>query len=185
MTWNDALAYCHWLGERWRELAGERRGVGEAGAMWSAVAKGELVVTLPSEAEWEKAARGVDGRIFPWGDKFDENRANAEETDLGERSTVGCFPGGASPCGCEELSGNVWEWTRSLGFSIEPHFLYPYLAGDGRENLEAHERRVLRGGAFFNEPRAVRCAIRVGEHPDYQLHDIGFRVVLSPFRSGL
>jgi formylglycine-generating enzyme required for sulfatase activity len=181
VTWNDVLAYCVWLGKRLVELARERRRDGEADAMWSAVAQGELGVALPSEAEWEKAARGADGRIFPWGDRFDENRANSSAAGIGDRSAVGCFPGGVSRYGCEDMSGNVWEWTRSLRGS------YPYLSGDGRENLETSERglRVLRGGAFFNDSRFVRCAARVWYVPDLRYDYFGFRVVLSPFRSGL
>ncbi|MFL6235043.1 MAG: formylglycine-generating enzyme family protein, partial [Thermoanaerobaculia bacterium] len=127
--------------------------------------------------EWEKAARGADGLIYPWGQETDANRANYRDTGLGERSSVGCFPGGASPYGIEELSGNVFEWTRSLAGD------YPYEPVAAREELEASSEvfRVLRGGAFSHESRFVRCAFRGWGNPDIRDVGIGFRVVLSPF----
>jgi formylglycine-generating enzyme required for sulfatase activity len=84
--------------------------------------------------------------------------------------------GGASPYGVEDLSGNVWEWTRNL------YRGYPYDPGDGREDLEAGRtvHRVLRGGAFYNEARSVRCAYRYWNLPFYRFRDFGFRVVASP-----
>jgi len=182
VTWHDALAYCGWLGDR---LAEEARNPVREGDLWSELRRGGLRVTLPSEAEWEKAARGGDGRIYPWGSEADPNRANFGETGLPGRSAVGCFPGGASPCCCEELSGNVWEWTRSLWGEAwsKPRFAYPYVSDDGREVIEASSEvlRVLRGGAFDNVSRSVRCAVGLGFSPDYWNDGVGFRVVLSPF----
>jgi formylglycine-generating enzyme required for sulfatase activity len=92
VSWHDAMAYCKWLSE----VTGEK-------------------ITLPSEAEWEKAARGDrDRRVYPWGDTFDPSRCNCWNLGLGRTTPVGIFPDGASPYGCLDMSGNVWEWTRSL-----------------------------------------------------------------------
>ncbi len=112
---------------------------------------------------------------YPWGNESDPNRANYDDTGIGLTSAVGCFPGGASPYGVEDLSGNVWEWTRSL------YENYPYDPGDGRENLEEEGSRVLRGGAFGFAADYVRCASRVTWGPGYRVLNRGFRVVVSPF----
>jgi formylglycine-generating enzyme required for sulfatase activity len=156
VSWHDAMAYCGWLTEKLRELGG---------------AFAKLRAALPSEAEWEKAARGTDGREYPWGDKPDPENANYHDSGIGEPSTVGCFPGGASPCGCEEMSGNVWEWTRSLWRS--------------REDSAASGPRVLRGGAYGYVASFVRCAVRYRNDPTFRYRYLGFRVVLLPFSSDL
>jgi formylglycine-generating enzyme required for sulfatase activity len=170
ITWYEALAFTRWLTEIWRKNA--RIGLQD-------------IVTLPSEAEWEKAARGTDGRRYPWGKKPDPQRANFRDTGIGTTNTVGCFPGGASPYGVEEMSGNVWEWTRSLwgpDYS-KPKYRYPYDATDGREDLAAGENvlRVLRGGWFNFTSRLVRCAFRIRYLPYLWFNLIGFRVVSFPF----
>jgi formylglycine-generating enzyme required for sulfatase activity len=162
VTWYDTLAFCRWLSER-------------AG----------LPVTLPSEAEWEKAARGTDGRIYPWSDEPpDETRCNFGDL-AGGTTPVGHYsPQGDSPYGCADMAGNVWEWTRSLWEEStgKPDFRYPYDPGDGREDLEAGRevRRVLRGGAFDSLVRYVRCAFRYRSYPYYRRRYRGFRVVASP-----
>jgi formylglycine-generating enzyme required for sulfatase activity len=172
VSFHDALAYCVWLQERL--------------AAWGWL-EGGWKVTLPSEAEWERAARGEDGWRYPWGEDADPERANYDESGISEPSTVGCFPCGKSPYGCEEMSGNVWEWTRSLWGTSGSTYEYPYDKGDGREDLEASPEvlRVLRGGAFYFDSRGVRCAFRYSFVPGLRFGFVGFRLVLLPFSSDL
>jgi formylglycine-generating enzyme required for sulfatase activity len=197
ISWYEALAYTRWLGEK---LAGwARQGIWQRETkteaqrqFWQGLATGRLVAALPGEAEWEKAARaplpsplgrgaGGEGEsIYPWGDEFDPDKGNTSETGIGTTTAVGCFPGGASPCGALDLSGNAWEWTRSLWGD------YPY-PQDGealkaRENLSAGPdvRRVLRGGSFGNSARYARGAVRDWYSPDFRNWYLGLRVVVVP-----
>lgn len=167
VSWPAARAFCEWLTERWRA---------------NVTIEHAWTVALPSEAEWEKAARGTDGRRYPWGEEADPEKANYDETAIGGRSTVGCFPGGVSPYGCEEMSGNVWEWTRSLGDeNYDKPIDYPYDSADGRENPTATGRRVLRGGSCHFDASHVRCAFRRKSGSAARSWFAGFRVVLLPF----
>ncbi|HLF28816.1 MAG TPA: SUMF1/EgtB/PvdO family nonheme iron enzyme [Anaerolineae bacterium] len=159
ISWRDAQAYCKWLTGEWRKF-------GKIGA--------DEVVRLPSEAEWEKAARGGDKRAWPWGNEFDPDKANSSESGIGNTSAVGSFPAGESPYGCLDLAGNAWGWCQSKRAS------YPYRADDGREDLRGNDSRVLRGGAWSYLSRSARCAFRFDAHPDGRDGDIGFRVVVSP-----
>ena len=150
VSWDDVVAYCRWLAE----------------------ATGKPY-RLPSEAEWEKGARGADGRIWPWGNRWDPQRCNSSEGGKGGPTPVGAYPQGASPYGCLDMAGNVWEWTSSL------YKGYPYDAADGREDLEAEGRRVLRGGAFFDSDYFTRCAGRIYGDAVARTDDVGVRVVVS------
>jgi formylglycine-generating enzyme required for sulfatase activity len=156
VSWHDAVTYCDWL----TEVIGKP-------------------YRLPSEAEWEKGARGSDGRIYPWGNQWDAGRCNSKEGGKGDTTPVWAYPQGASPYGLLDMAGNVWEWTRNLWSTS---FKYPYDPADGREDLDAPSviLRVLRSGAFDDNKRLVRCAYRRGNI----LHNFpwrhGFRVVMSP-----
>ena len=117
-------------------------------------------------------------RIYPWGTEAEPERMNFSETGVGRTSAVGSFPGGVAPYGNEEMSGNVWEWTRSI------YEGYPYPKQrekrQQREDLTAVGRRVLRGGSFGDNQVNVRCAARNYAGSDYRLNYYGFRIVLSP-----
>jgi formylglycine-generating enzyme required for sulfatase activity len=166
VSWHDARAFVDWLN---RSAAG--------------VVPAGLTFRLPSEAEWEKAARGTDGRIWPWGNTWDAARCNCE-SQIGDTTPVGQYsPQGDSPYGCVDMAGNVWEWTVSLwGKDVEkPDYKYPYTAGDGRENVRAPDevRRELRGGSFDGPRGVVRCAYRISFNPGDRSGSDGFRVVLG------
>jgi formylglycine-generating enzyme required for sulfatase activity len=158
VTWHDAMAYCRWLAQ-----------------------VTDVPYSLPSEAEWEKGARGTDGRIYPWGNDWDATRCNTIEEGKKETTPVGAYPQGASPYGLLDMAGTVMEWTRSLwGRDADrPDFAYPYDPEDGREVLDVGDdvRRVVRGGSFFYSRLFARCACRGWVDPDQAFFDRGFRIV--------
>lgn len=158
VSWHNAQAYCKWLTVEWR--ATDKIGPNAS-------------VRLPTEAEWEKAARSADKRRYPWGDKFDPLKANVAKTELGRTSAVGMFPAGASAYGCLDMAGNVWEWCQTQWAK------YPYNVEDGREVLEGNNPRMLRGGPFNRYARLGRCASRYHLHPDIRSDNLGFRVVVA------
>jgi len=158
ISWYESVAYCRWLSA-------------ESGQPYR----------LPAEAEWEKAARGLDGRRYPWGDDFEANRLNVNEGRQVVMTTtpVGLYPGGAGPLGLFDCAGNVWEWcaTQAPGLQLKP---YPY---DVTENewttakLEGTNVRVLRGGSWSHLRNDARCAVRLRLSPYGSSFNIGVRVV--------
>jgi formylglycine-generating enzyme required for sulfatase activity len=158
VSWEETLEFCAWLTAMIAE---------------STIYNLPSVIRLPTEAEWERAARGVDGRVFPWGDVWDAARANARDGGAGGTTAVGAYPQGASPAGCLDMAGNVWEWTASLDA------LYPYIPGDGREEPRAPGRRILRGGCYANPPGFARCACRFRLPPNLRNEFLGFRLAIT------
>ncbi len=127
---------------------------------------------MPTEAEWEKASRGTDGRIYPWGNTWEANRANSEDAGFQKTVPVGQYPSGVSPYDALDMAGNVWEWTQSV------YIPYPYNPADGREDLSnpAGKNFTLRGGAWLTLPINLRAAYRRCQTPDFHYLYVGFRL---------
>jgi iron(II)-dependent oxidoreductase len=173
ISWREALEYCNWL----QSVIGTE--------LPAKIGR----VRLPTEAEWEKAARGsAEGareREWPWGSEFDKRNCNSEESGKKTTTPVGFYsPDGDSPFGIADMAGNVWEWTVSLwGLDLfKPQYRYPYQPQDGREKLDAPPSvyRVVRGGAFNSRSSSVRCAYRYWFDPRARSDSLGFRVVIGP-----
>ncbi len=170
VTWREALEYCNWLqGVSGRDLPG---------------AAGRI--RLPTEAEWEKAARGMlAAHEWPWGDEFDQARCNSEESGKKTTTPIGFYsPQGDSAYGVADMVGNVWEWTASLWGQdlFRPQYRYPYQPRDGREKLDASNAlyRVVRGGAFNSRQSSARVAYRYWFDPRARSESVGFRIVIAP-----
>jgi formylglycine-generating enzyme required for sulfatase activity len=156
ISWYDAMEYCKWLKE---ELLEEIRG---------------SVVRLPSEAEWEKAARGEFGNEWPWGNNFDPQNCNSMEGHKGTTTPVGSYsPDGDSPYGAADMAGNVWEWCMTK-------WQDSYKDYRNDNSTEGGGYRVLRGGSFLDLAEAVRCPVRDFYIPGGWSKNVGFRVVISP-----
>jgi formylglycine-generating enzyme required for sulfatase activity len=150
VTWYEAAAYARWLAARTRKP-----------------------FRLPTEAEWERAAAGIERRKYPWGNRTSDETANHRDTGIGQTTPVGIFEQDCTPEGICDMGGNVWEWCSSLNMD------YPYRADDGREDLDAPGSRILRGGAFDNPRTVLHCTHRRNAEPRARVALIGFRVAVS------
>ncbi|MBN1430397.1 MAG: SUMF1/EgtB/PvdO family nonheme iron enzyme [Anaerolineae bacterium] len=150
LTWYEAYAFSCWL-----------------------AAKTGKPYRLPTEAEWERAAAGIEGRKYPWGNRASDDTTNTQEAGIRQTTAVGIFPADQTPEGVCDLGGNVWEWTNSLAKD------YPYKAGDGRERTEGKGARVLRGGSYDSPRKVIHCTQRRPMDPATRAALIGFRVAMD------
>jgi formylglycine-generating enzyme required for sulfatase activity len=152
VSWSDAVAFCQWAARTTRKP-----------------------IRLLTEAEWEKAARGTDGRRYPWGNTWQAGRCNTWEASIKDTTPVDHYPRGRSPYGVYDMSGNVWEWTSTI---YQP---YPYRVNDGREDMTVSDKwRVIRGCSYWSDSRWARAAYRYDGLGGWD--DAGFRVGLAaPF----
>jgi formylglycine-generating enzyme required for sulfatase activity len=162
VSWYEAVAYARWL----------------------AIKTGKPY-RLPTEAEWERAARHTDGRTYPWGEGWQDGATNTETAGLKRTTAVGVFPQDRGVCGAQDMGGNVNEWCQTRWRNEDGrNYSHPYHGDDGREELAGDVWRVWRGGAYNDEKNWSRCDARHWYDPRPVLRNYGFRLALSPFESG-
>lgn len=151
VTWDDAAAFCQWASQ----VSGRK-------------------VSLPTEAQWEKAARGTDGRFYPWGNQAPDNNLLNFNLKISTTTPVGQYsPAGDGPYGSADMAGNVLQWTSTRAAS------YPYKADDGREDPASRGPRVYRGSSYTDPAHAARASVRAWQPPTFSNKFLGFRIVVA------
>jgi formylglycine-generating enzyme required for sulfatase activity len=200
VTWDDARAYCEWLTQRAFEeqvrasiqdkITAPLPKIPKLADLFQkpslraefekqfgiAAEKIAKVFRLPTEAQWERAARGLssphgsaqDARVYPWGNEFDAQKCNTRESGIGSATPVGIYPDGASADSALDLAGNVWEWTGD--------WYNAYPGSEAKSDEMGETRRVLRGGSYRADRADARCARRHRAAPNHAADDVGFRV---------
>ena len=156
VSWNDATAYSDWLSE-----------------------KTGLKFKLPTEAQWEKAARGPGGLIYPWGNVYNMYNCNSKDGELKKTSPVGTYARGKSPYGCMDMAGNVWEWCAEW-YDKDYYKISPAKNRQGPVSGDKPDKRVMRGGSWDRESIELRCAKRGNGNPRSNFDHVGFRLVCVP-----
>ena len=159
INWWEASAWCAWLSDQHQD--------------WLARLAPGMEFRLPSDFEWERAARNGDGRDYPWGTEWREGVANTSEAKLNQTSPVGMFQAGTWPGGPLDLTGNVWEWTNSVYVDYNADY-------DNQRLYTTPENRMsMRGGSWYYDLQNGRCAVRNYGHPFYHLGSLGLRLVVA------
>jgi formylglycine-generating enzyme required for sulfatase activity len=159
VAWNDANAFCNWV-TRLTQASGRQA----------------CMIRLPTEAEWENAARGTDGCLYPWGNQAPDASLCNYDDQVGMTTPVGLYsPQGNSTYGCVDLAGNVWEWTQDWYDAA----YYQHSTATNPAGPDSGQYRVLRGGSWHNNDRSVRAAHRSRRTPNGRENNIGFRCVAS------
>jgi formylglycine-generating enzyme required for sulfatase activity len=149
ISWFEATAFCTWLSGKLHQN-----------------------IRLPTEAEWERAARHTDGRTYPWGNRFNAKYCNMNDTGIGTTSAVGIFPNALAKCGADDMAGNILEWCSTK-------WIKDYLNYEARvdNDLQGSKQRVLRGGSFYSFRFRIYCTYRQSYYPDHRTNIMGFRLV--------
>jgi formylglycine-generating enzyme required for sulfatase activity len=171
VSWYDSLAFCRWLTAKTLTLNPSISVPAQRISLPSPTGRGAggegLIITLPTEQQWQRAAQGDDGRQYPWGNDFDKSRCNTRESGIKQPTPVTTYPNGASPYGVIDMSGNIWEWCLTEW-------------GQDSIDLTNSQRRVVRGGSWYYNLVLARAASRIRLDPRARNDDQGFRLCAAP-----